>query len=247
MSSTWLGYMGRMGALMALGLFNTGCSDGRDGRSEEEQWAQERREMVDVLILAYQFRDPRILAAMGTIRRHEFIPERFRQHGQAYGDHPLPIGYDQTISQPFIVAYMTEKLALKPGETVLEIGTGSGYQAAVLAEMGARVFSIEIVPELAQHAREVLAREGYTNNVQILTTDGHQGWREHAPFDAIIGTCAPTAVPEALVEQLKDGGRIILPVGEWMAKRLVILRKSNNHVVQMDDLPVRFVPMIKRK
>lgn len=201
--------------------------------------------MVDVLILAYHVRDSRILAAMAKIRRHEFIPERLRQHGYAYADHPCAIGCDQTISQPYIVAYMTEILALAPGERVLEIGTGSGYQAAVLAEMGARVFSLEIIPELASHAGEVLKREGYANHVQVMIGDGREGWPEHAPYDAIIATCAPTDVPRALVGQLKEGGRFILPVGEWMSQRLVILRKLHNQVVQSDDIPVRFVPMIR--
>ena len=172
-----------------------------------------------------------------------FIPENFRFRNEAYADHPCPIGHGQTISQPFIVAYMTEKISPKPGDKILEIGTGSGYQAAILAECGAEVFSIEIVPELAQHARAALQSEGY-KEVKVQTGDGYKGWPEHAPFDAIIVTCAPEEVPAALVEQLKENGRMILPVGIGF-QRLVILRKKNGIITREEDLPVRFVPMVK--
>lgn len=237
-------WLGSLGVMMVLGFSNGACSGGSGEQVGEESWTRERRDMVEVLRL-YQVRDEHLLAAMGKVRRHLFIPARFRRYPDAYGDHPCPIGFDQTISQPFIVAYMTEKLALKPGEKVLEIGTGSGYQAAVLAEMGMQVYSVEIVPELARHAREVLAAEGYSNRVQVLTGDGYQGWGEHAPYDAIIVTCAPNEIPRKLVEQLKEDGRFILPVGEWLSQRLVMLRKTASGVEVTDDLPVRFVPMIK--
>ena len=151
--------------------------------------------------------------------------------------------YQQTISQPYIVAYMTEKLALKPGEKVLEIGTGSGYQAAVLAECGADVYTIEIIPELARHARAALDAEGY-GHVRVKAGDGYKGWPEEAPFDAVIVTCAPEEVPAALVEQVKEGGRMILPLGT-VFQRLVILRKKDGRVHQENDLPVRFVPMVR--
>ncbi len=190
----------------------------------------------------YGLNDERILAAMGAVRRDQFIPESFRR-GNEYGDHPLPIGHGQTISQPYIVAYMTWKMDLKPGEKVLEIGTGSGYQAAILAEMGLKVYSIEIIPELADHARQALKAEGY-DTVQVMTGDGYKGWPEHAPFDAIIITCAPEDVPKALVDQLREGARMILPVGRWH-QRLVILRRKNQRIVQEDDIPVRFVPMVR--
>ncbi len=229
---------------MALGIGQASCSGERAGRNEEDVWTRERRNMVEVL-RRYEVRDERILQAMSRIRRHAFIPESFCRHDEAYGDHPCPIGHGQTISQPYIVAYMTEKLALQPGETVLEVGTGSGYQAAVLAELGARVYSIEIIPELAQHARAVLAQEGYAATVQVLTGDGYRGWPEHAPYDAIIVTCAPADVPPALVAQLKEGGRFILPVGAWLSQRLVSLRKIQGRIEQVDDLPVQFVPMVK--
>jgi protein-L-isoaspartate(D-aspartate) O-methyltransferase len=231
---------------MALAIMNASCSGNPGGTDDDASWTRERQDMV-VLLKRYQIRDERILAAMAKVRRHVFIPEPFRNRHEAYGDHPCPIGYGQTISQPFIVAYMTEKLALKAGDRVLEIGTGSGYQAAVLAEMGLHVYSVEIVPELARHAREALAGEGYSDRVQVLTGDGYKGWPEYGPYDAIIVTCAPTEVPEALVTQLKEGGRFILPIGEWMSQRLVILKKLRDKVDVTDDLPVRFVPMVKGK
>jgi len=182
----------------------------------------------------------RVLAALGKVPRHEFVPEPHRQ--QAYEDHPLPIGYDQTISQPYIVAFMTEKLDPQPKDRVLEIGTGSGYQAAVLAELVAKVYTVEIVEALAQRARTDLHRLGYTN-VLVRAGDGYQGWPEAAPFDAIIVTCAPDKVPQPLTEQLKDGGRLIIPLGEIGDQKLVLLHKRGQHLEQTAVLPVRFVPM----
>jgi len=218
-------------------------ADGREQKkSEKDDWPAERKAMVAVLRL-HGVKDERVIAAMQKVRRHMFIPEEYRDRRDAYGDYPCPIGHGQTISQPFIVAYMTEKINLSPGDKVLEIGTGSGYQAAVLAECGAEVYSIEIIPELAEHARTVLAEEGY-KNVHVLTGDGYKGWPGKSPFDAIIATCAPEDVPQALVDQLRDGGRMILPVGAGF-QRLVILRKKGVKVEQEDDLPVRFVPMVK--
>jgi len=198
--------------------------------------------MVETL-KRYGVRDERILAAMSKVRRHLYIPQSFRSRN-AYADHPLPIGFGQTISQPFIVAYMTEKMGLQPGERVLEIGTGSGYQAAVLAELGVEVFSIEIIPELAEHARKALQSEGYAA-VKVLTGDGYKGWPEHAPFDAVIVTCAPAKVPQPLVDQLKEGGRMIVPVGEFI-QRLVILRKREGEIHKENDIGVRFVPMVRK-
>lgn len=238
--------MRSLGVLMALALADAACSVKPAGEQDEVAWTRERQDMVAVL-KRYQIRDERVLAAMGIVRRHAFIPAPFRNHHEAYGDHPCPIGFGQTISQPFIVATMTEKLALKEGERVLEIGTGSGYQAAVLAQLGLHVTSVEIIPELAQHARDVLAREGYSNRVQVITGDGYKGCPENAPYDAIIVTCAPTAVPQALVDQLREGGRLILPIGEWMSQRLVILAKTRQGIQITEDLPVRFVPMVKGK
>jgi protein-L-isoaspartate(D-aspartate) O-methyltransferase len=212
---------------------------------ENADWPEERADMMRVL-RAYGIQDERVLSAMSKVRRHMFIPEKYRSRRDAYGDHPCPIGYDQTISQPYIVAYMTEKINVKKGDKVLEIGTGSGYQAAILAECGAEVYSIEIIPELAQHARNALTKEGY-KNVHVLTGDGYKGWPEKSPFDAIIVTCAPEDVPPALVAQLKEDGRMIIPVGAIFSQRLVILRKKSGKVSQEDDLPVRFVPMVRQK
>jgi protein-L-isoaspartate(D-aspartate) O-methyltransferase len=185
-------------------------------------------------------RCPRVLAAMERVPRHEFVPAGLR--ARAYGDHPLPIGQGQTISQPFIVAFMTEALAPRETDRVLEIGTGSGYQAAVLGELVADVFTIEIVPELARESAATLQRLGY-QNVHVRHGDGYLGWPEHAPFDAIMVTCAPEAVPDPLVEQLKEGGRLIIPVGPAHNQQLVILEKKDGRVERRQVLPVRFVPM----
>lgn len=182
----------------------------------------------------------RVLAVMGKVPRHELVP--FPLRSQAYGDHPLPIGYDQTISQPYIVAFMTEKLEPKPTDKVLEIGTGSGYQAAVLAGLVSNVFTIEIVEPLARRAEADLKRLGYTN-VMVRAGDGYKGWPEAAPFDAIIVTCAPERVPQPLVSQLKEGGRMIIPVGPAGDQELYVLWKKGDKVERRAVLPVRFVPM----
>ncbi len=186
-------------------------------------------------------KDPRVLEAMRKVPRHEFVPEDERH--EAYDDRPLPIGHGQTISQPYIVAIMTEALGLKGTEKVLEVGTGSGYQAAVLSGLAKEVFTIEIVEPLGKQAAEVLKRLGY-KNVSVRVGDGYRGWREEAPFDAIIVTCAPDAVPEPLVHQLAEGGRMIIPVGpEGKAQQLVLLKKRHGKLHQQEILPVRFVPM----
>jgi protein-L-isoaspartate(D-aspartate) O-methyltransferase len=184
----------------------------------------------------------RVLAAMGKVPRHEFVPEAMRS--QAYTDSPLPIGHGQTISQPFIVAFMTQQLRPQPAQRILEIGTGSGYQAAVLAELGAEVYSVEIVKELAEKATSVLSQLGYTN-VQVRAGDGYKGWPEAAPFDSILVTCAPERIPETLIEQLKEGGRLIAPTGGFGDQTLTLLTKTNGKVQRTSLLPVRFVPMIR--
>jgi len=184
--------------------------------------------------------DERVLAAMSKVPREEFVPPDLR--AESYSDGPLPIGYDQTISQPYIVALMTEQLRLKPHDRVLEIGTGSGYQAAVLAELVAEVYSIEIVAPLAHTAEATLQRLGY-KNVHVKVGDGYKGWPEHAPFDAVIVTCAPEHVPQPLINQLKEGGRMIIPVGQRFAQELYLLEKKNARLQQSAVLPVRFVPM----
>jgi protein-L-isoaspartate(D-aspartate) O-methyltransferase len=185
-------------------------------------------------------RDKRVLAAMRKVPRHLYVPREMEPY--AYADQPLPIGYGQTISQPYIVAFMTEALELKPQDRVLEIGTGSGYQAAVLAELVQDVYSIEIVEPLGREAAERLKRLGYSN-IQVRIGDGYRGWPEAAPFDAIIVTAAPDHVPPALVGQLRQGGRLVLPVGRFF-QELVRVRRTASGTKQETLLPVRFVPMV---
>ena len=185
-----------------------------------------------------------VLAAMGRVPRHEFVPENRRD--EAYDDHPLPIGHEQTISQPFIVAFMTERLDPSHTDRVLEIGTGSGYQAAVLAGLVKEVYSIEIVEPLARRAATDLKRLGYTN-VHVRAGDGYKGWSEAAPFDAIVVTCAPEEVPQPLIEQLKEGGRMIIPVGPLYEQSLHLLRKKDGRIERQTVLPVRFVPMTRKR
>ncbi|HCI14355.1 MAG: protein-L-isoaspartate O-methyltransferase [Gallionellales bacterium GWA2_60_142] len=184
----------------------------------------------------------RVLAVMARVPRHRFVPEG--ETWSAYYNHPLSIGYGQTISQPYIVALMTDLLRLGENDTVLEVGTGSGYQAAILAELAGRVYSIEIVAPLAERAAKLLRELGYAN-VEVKTGDGHAGWPEHAPFDAIIVTAAPDEVPQALIAQLKPGGRMVIPVGEgWFAQELMLITKDSDGVSHRKDiLPVRFVPL----
>ncbi len=204
-----------------------------------------REGMVAVQIKARGISSRNVLNAMGLVPRHEFVSENVKS--LAYNDSPLPIGYNQTISQPYIVAYMSEALDVKPGSKILEIGTGSGYQAAVLAQMGMQVFTIEIVPELAAQAQENLTRTGYTQ-VKVVHGDGYKGWPDEAPFDAIILTAAPQSIPPALIEQLKVNGTMILPVGPVHSvqslKRIV---KKKEGYTQTTLLPVRFVPMVKQE
>ncbi|MGO9204104.1 MAG: protein-L-isoaspartate(D-aspartate) O-methyltransferase [Limisphaerales bacterium] len=207
-----------------------------------EPFALARRQMV-----AEQLSGPgrnitnaRVLAAMGRVPRHEFVPNPLRS--MAYQDRPLPIGNGQTISQPYIVAFMTEQLDPKPTDRVLEIGTGSGYQAAVLAGLVAKVYTVEIIEELGRRAAGDLKRLGYSN-VDVRVGDGYKGWPEAAPFDAVIVTCAPEEVPQPLIEQLRDGGRMIIPVGPLWSQKLVLLRKSGEKLERRAVLPVRFVPM----
>ena len=207
-----------------------------------EDFAIARVRMVREQLAARGITDARVLSAMTRVPRHEFVPPGLR--AQAYGDGPLPIGHDQTISQPYIVAFMTAALNPKPGDRVLEIGTGSGYQAAVLSSLVAEVFSMEIVAPLAQRAEADLKRLGY-GNVTVRAGDGTLGWPEAAPFDAIIVTCAPEQVPRALVDQLKVGGRMIIPVGRPLgAQELYLLRKRPTGLETQAVLPVRFVPMV---
>jgi len=184
--------------------------------------------------------DSAVLGVMGKVPRQEFVPPSLRT--RAYEDTPLPIGYDQTISQPFMVAFMTENLKPKPTDKVLEVGTGSGYQAAVLAGLVKTVYTIEIVEPLAHRAEQALKRLGYSN-VMTRAGDGYKGWPDAAPFDAVIVTCAPDHIPQPLVDQLKDGGRMIIPVGPIGHQTLNVLCKKNGKIEQRAVVPVRFVPM----
>ena len=187
--------------------------------------------------------DPAVLAAMRAVPRHRFVPDELLS--QAYADHPLPIGYGQTISQPYIVALMTEALRLKPGERVLEIGTGSGYQAAILAELGVDTYTIEIIPELAQQAEARLAELGYSG-VHVRQADGYFGWEENAPFDAIIVTAAPDHLPQPLANQLANGGRLIIPIGPPGAVQSLWLFEKLNGELQATNLgEVVFVPFTR--
>ena len=209
--------------------------------SVEEQ-LRRRERMVSEQIEARGITDARVLNAMRRVPRHEFVGEAYKN--QAYEDYPLSIGFEQTISQPYIVAYMTEALALKGNEKVLEIGTGSGYQAAVLCELAEQVYTIEIVEPLCRQADSLLHRLDY-KNLQVLCGDGYLGWPEHAPFDAIILTAAPIRVPPPLIEQLAEGGRMILPLGRF-SQTLILLTKTKGKLTEERLLPVRFVPMTGR-
>lgn len=216
-----------------------------------EEFALARRRMVEEIRadveatarhIGKRALDPQVMEVMGRVPRHEFVPSHLR--GRAYENRPLPVGYGQTISQPYIVALMTDLAAVSAGETVLELGTGSGYQAAILAALGARVYTVEIVPELGEQARERLSRLGYLD-VAVRVGDGYHGWVEHAPFDAILVTAAASHIPPPLVRQLKPGGRMVVPVGSpFQTQQLTLVEKSEvGTVTTRQFLPVRFVPL----
>jgi len=202
-----------------------------------------RGKMLEEQIIARGITDKNVLGAMSSVKRHLFVPEDLIN--EAYGDYPLPIGYGQTISQPYIVAYMTEQIQPKEGLRVLEIGTGCGYQAAVLGRIVKDVYSIEILEPLADSARERLEKLGY-NNVHVKCGDGYKGWEEHAPFDAIIITAAPPELPGKLVGQLKVGGKMIVPVG-ILRQELNLIERTPIGINKKTLLPVRFVPMVHSK
>jgi protein-L-isoaspartate(D-aspartate) O-methyltransferase len=222
-------------------LFLTLLAVGCDGlQPPVVDLARQRERMVKEQLMPRGIHEERVLAAMAKVPREEFVPEYLR--AASYADQPLPIGYDQTISQPFIVAFMTEQLRPRPTDRVLEIGTGSGYQAAILAELVAEVYSIEIIEPLARTAEATLQRLGY-KNVHVKVGDGYKGWPEHAPFDIVIVTCAPDHVPPALADQLKEGGRMIIPVGGPGDQELYLLEKEHGTLHRRAVSPVRFVPM----
>ncbi len=209
--------------------------------AQADNWRALRQQMVDTQIRAREVRSEAVLQAMARVPRHLFVPESLRPY--VYEDRPLPIGRGQTISQPYIVGYMTDVLQLEPAHRVLEIGTGSGYQAAVLAEIAKHVYSIEIVPELAEGARRALTDAGY-RNVDVRTGNGYLGWPDRAPFDRIIVTAAPPTIPKALVDQLAVGGIMVVPVGTDYQEIVVISRSGRDGETR--TIAVRFVPMVTK-
>jgi protein-L-isoaspartate(D-aspartate) O-methyltransferase len=225
--------------LVALaGFWSVGC--GESGKADDgARWTRERDDMVRTQIAARGVRDERVLDAMRGVPRHLFVPPELR--AEAYADHPLPIGEGQTISQPYIVGLMSELLEVSPGDRVLEIGTGSGYQAAVLATMGCEVYSIEIRASLAESAVRRLAELGI-GGVHVRSGDGYAGWPEAAPFAGIVVTAAPERIPTPLIEQLALGGRMVIPVGSFYQQLKVITRTADG-LAERDVIPVRFVPM----
>jgi protein-L-isoaspartate(D-aspartate) O-methyltransferase len=224
----------------AIVLTALACGDGATATQHtSHDWDGERRRMVDEQLKARDIRDARVLDAMLKVPRHLFVPEP--QRADAYIDSPLPIGHGQTISQPYIVAFMTQALQVEAGDRILEVGTGSGYQAAVLSGLAKTVYTIEIVAPLAERARATLTSLGY-RNIQVRTGNGYLGWPEHAPYDRIIVTAAPDDVPAALVQQLKIGGLMAIPVGT-ATQELRILRRTPTGTETLSTLPVRFVPM----
>ncbi len=209
---------------------------------EDKKMTQRREEMVEKQIKARGIDSEKVISAMLEVKRHLFVPKNYREY--AYADRPLPIGEGQTISQPYIVAFMTEALNLDKEDKVLEVGTGSGYQAAVLAKIVDQVYSIEINHTLGERSEQLLSRLGY-DNVKVKIGDGYKGWDKYAPFDAIIVTCSPSHVPKPLKQQLAEGGKMVIPVGKSYNQELVLLTKKNNELKQESIIPVRFVPMIK--
>ncbi len=215
------------------------------GAFSQDQQQKLRYDMVKYQIEDRGVKDKLVLEAMRKVKRHEFVLGK--HYDDAYNDYPLPIGYGQTISQPYIVALMTELADVKPGDKVLEIGTGSGYQAAVLAEITDSVFTIEIVKELGENAKSSIAKLGY-KNTQVKIADGYYGWKECAPFDAIIVTAAAEHIPPPLIEQLKDGGIMVIPVGHsYQVQNLMLVEKINGKIKSKNIIPVRFVPFTRGK
>lgn len=233
--------------VIILALIVSACRPAEDSsisrqteKTADDPYQKKRYQMVKNQIERRGIRDELVLKAVQNVPRHLFVPNGIKD--QAYIDSPLPIGEGQTISQPYIVAFMTEALKLNGEEKVLEIGTGSGYQAAVLAEIAKKVYTIEIVPTLARQAENLLKKLGY-KNVYLKIGDGYNGWSEHAPYDAIIVTAAPGHIPQPLIDQLKKGGRMIIPVGDFYQELIVITKQSDGTIKKESVLPVRFVPM----
>lgn len=237
--------MNGRGVVLAIALGAACGLPSRDGAEQapQDRYAVQRERMVTEQLAGRDIRDPRVLAAMRRVPRHLFVP--MPQRVSAYEDYPLPIGHGQTISQPYIVAYMTQALKIEPAHKVLEVGTGSGYQAAVLGELAAEVYTIEIVAPLAERAKAALAGAGYAN-VHVRHGDGYEGWPEEAPFDAIMVTAAPDHVPPPLIRQLAVGGRMIIPVGSGY-QELRLIEKTDEGVIERSTIPVRFVPLTRKR
>lgn len=227
-------------ALLILSVNPDKNLEGRGLVNFDPDYEQARQNMVEYQIKGRGIKDKNVLGAMLKVPRHLFVPEEMRD--LAYRDEPLPIGHGQTISQPYIVGYMTEALKLQPGDRVLEIGTGSGYQTAILAEIVSKVYTIELIPELSLRAQETLKSLGY-KNIEFLTGDGSKGWPEKAPFEAILVSAAPAEVPPALIEQLKIDGRLIIPVGTD-SQELVLIKRTKKGWEKTRLIGVRFVPLI---
>lgn len=232
-------YLSLFSCSNSANLQNSVEAQTQDANNAKDEYKRERREMVEQHIRARGIEDESVLRAMMKVPRHKFVPENLAK--EAYIDSPLPIGLDQTISQPFIVAYMTEAADISKKDKVLEIGTGSGYQAAVLGELAKEVYTIEIIPELAERSTRVLQQLGY-KNVFVKTGNGYLGLPEQAPFDAIVVTAAPDEIPQALVDQLAVGGKMVIPVGSENQEMLVI-KKTKKGVTEKRTMKVRFVPM----
>ena len=209
---------------------------------KEDDFTRLRQKMVEKQIKNRGIRAANVLDAFMNVPRHIFVPAEYRN--MSYDDTPLPIGFDQTISQPYIVAYMTEILKPDKNMKVLEIGTGSGYQAAILARLCKEVYTIEIIDSLAARSKKIFEREGY-KNIRVKTGDGYNGWKEYAPYDAIIVTCAPTKIPQPLLDQLSENGKMIIPAGESYNQKLYLIEKINGKIRQKQTLQVLFVPMTR--
>jgi protein-L-isoaspartate(D-aspartate) O-methyltransferase len=221
-------------------LFN--CNGNRG--IQDDGYGEQRKDMVERQIIQRGIHNPKVINAMMKVPRHKFVPEEYRVN--SYDDMPLPIGYSQTISQPYIVAYMTEILKPDSTKNVLEIGTGSGYQAAILSMLYKNVYSIEIVEPLGIKAKRVFIEEHY-DNIKTRVGDGYLGWKENAPFDAIIVTCAPDNIPAPLIDQLAEGGKMVIPVGDNYNQKLYLLEKKHGKISQTETISVIFVPMMREK
>lgn len=243
-----------LAALIILGLTGYGIflflnmsndTNEKQIKTDDEKFGIFRNQMIEHQIIARGIEDKKVLEAMRKVPRHEFVDRSYR--GQAYDDRPLPIGMGQTISQPYIVALMTENLELKRGEKVLEIGTGSGYQAAILAEITPKVYTVEIIPSLYENSKKALLKQGY-NNIKISNHDGYFGWKEHAPFDKIIVTAAPDHIPQPLIDQLKEGGIMVIPVGPpgWSQVLWKVI-KEDKDVKTVKIADVAFVPLTREE